>query len=325
MVHGERARVREERPGGDRIARALGFVTVGVLAATALWLASIANSYWFGDADWYAAALPAVQGNAPLYDPLMLAPHVAARPVHFNLPPAMALLAPIAGMGRLPWGILMLGALLAGLALAWPRLRRPWDLVMAGAVLTSIPFLSAVMFANINSLVLLLLAVAARWPRAAGTAIGIAAALKVAPIFAFAWLVGRRDWSGLATGLLVAAGLTVGAALVVDPNALVDFVTVRLNELARPGPLAVGLASFGAPAVVGYALAFVIAVVAALRASLLLAVLACLAAVPVLHAHYWTWVLVPILATGKPLLESAVERVRQADWLGGRRLTQPGA
>ena len=324
MVRGERARVTEERLGGDRIARALGYLAVGVMAAVALWLASIANSYWFGDADWYAAALPAVRGNAPLYDPAMLAPHVAARPVHFNLPPAMALLAPIAGLGRLPWGLLMLAALLAGLALVWPRLRRPWDLVMAGAVLTSLPFLSAVMFANVNSLVLLLLAVAARRPRAAGAAIGVAAALKVAPVFAFAWVIGRRDWSGLATGLLVAAGLTVGAALLVDPSALMDFVTVRLHELPRPGPLAVGLTTFGAPAVVGYGLALLIAVVAALRASLLLAVLACLAAVPVLHAHYWTWVLVPILSSGKPLLETAVERVREAAWLGSGRLAEPG-
>ena len=238
------------RPRTLLASRVIGIGALGAVAAAALWLAWVAVPEWFGDADWYAAALPAVQGDAPLYDPLTLVPHVAARPVHFNLPPAMALLSPIAGMGRLPWGLLMLACLLAGLALVWPRLRQPWDLLMAGVVVTSLPFLSAVVFANVNSLIVLLLAVGVRWPRVAGTALGIAAALKVAPIFAFAWLIARRDWRGVLTGLAVAAGLTVGAALVVDPNALVDFVVVRLNELPRPGPLATGLTSFGVPALV---------------------------------------------------------------------------
>lgn len=304
--------------------RVAGIISVALLAVAALWLAGIASPYWFGDADWYAAALPAVHGNAPLYDAVMLAPHVAARPVHFNLPPAMALLAPIAEWGRLPWGLLMAASLFSGLVLVWPRLRRPWDLAMAGVIVTSIPFLSAIVFANVNSLVFLLFAVALRWPRAAGTAIGIAAALKVAPAFAFAWLIGRRDWSGLAIGVAVAVGLTLGAALLVDPRAIVDFVVVRLNELPRPGPLAPGLASLGAPPVVGYALALGIATVAAARRSLLLAIVACLVSVPVLHAHYWTWLLVPILGSGTPLLEGAFERVRESDRLRDRTLAEPG-
>jgi hypothetical protein len=326
VVHAEPPHpLANEQPASDRLARALGLLAVGVLAAMALWLASIANSYWFGDADWYAAALPAVHGNVPLYDPVMLAPHVAARPVHFNLPPAMALLAPVAGLGRLPWGLLMLACLLAGLILVWPRLRRPWDLVMAGAVSSSIPFITAVMFANVNSLIFLLFAVALRWPRAAGAAIGVAAALKVAPIFALAWLVGRRDWSGLAIGLMVGIGLTLLAALLVDPNAIVDFVVVRLNELPRPGPMAISLTSFGTPPVLAYVLALAVAVAAAARRSMLLAVLACLVAVPVLHAHYWTWLLVPILGRGSPLLQEAVERMRGAAWQRGGSLAEPGA
>lgn len=307
-----------------RALRAAGFLSVALVAVVALWLAGIASPYWFGDADWYAAALPAVHGNVPLYDAVVLAPHVAARPVHFNLPPAMALLAPIAEWGRLPWGLFMAASLISGLALVWPRLRRPWDLVMAGVIVTSIPFLSAVVFANVNSLIFLLFAVALRWPRTAGTAIGIAAALKVAPVFAFAWLVGRRDWSGLAIGLMVAVGLTLVAALLVDPRAIIDFVIVRLNELPRPGPLAPGLASLGAPPVAGYALALGIAAVAAVRRSLLLAIIACLVSVPVLHAHYWTWLLVPVLGSGTPLLAEALERARESDWRRGRSLAEPG-
>jgi hypothetical protein len=316
------ALVRPAIPSSQRL------VGIGLLAlalAVALWVSSVLQPDWFGDADWYASALPAVQGNAPLYDPIMLAPHVAVRPVHFNLPPAVALLAPIAAMGRLPWGLLMLSCLLIGLALVWPRLRHPWDLVAAGAVVVSVPFQSAVIFANVNSLVVLLLAVAVRWPRTAGTAIGIATALKVAPVFAFAWLIGRRDWNGLATGVAVAAGLTVGAALLIDPAALVNFWIVRWNEMPRLLPLAPSLNSLGLPPVVGYVAAAGIAAVAAYRASLLLAVLACLVAVPQLHAHYWVWLLVPILARGRPVLEDAVERMRELDWAGARALGEPGS
>jgi len=312
------------RPRTVVASRLLGIGALGAVAAVALWLAWVAVPEWFGDADWYAAALPAVQGNAPLYDPILLIPHVAMRPVHFNLPPALALLSPIAGMGRLPWGLLMLACLLVGLALVWPRLRQPWDLVMAGAVVTSLPFLSAVVFANVNSLVVLLLAVAVRWPRAAGTALGIAAALKLAPIFAFAWLIARRDWRGVVTGLAVAAGLTVGAALLIDPNALVDFVVVRLTELPRPNPLATSLTSFGVPAMAGYVVAGGIAAVGVVRRSLLLAILACLVAVPVLHAHYWMWLLVAIFARGTPLLQGVTEPAAESEWFRGGSLAEPG-
>jgi len=213
----------------------------------------------------------------------------------------------------------------AGLALVWPRLRPPWDLVMGGAIVTSLPVISAVVFANVNSLILLLLAMAVRWPRAAGLALGVATALKVAPVFAFAWLIGRRDWSGVAMGLAVAAGLTLGAALLIDPNAVVDFIVVRWNELPRPGPLATGLTTFGLPATVGYLLAATLAVLAATRASLLLAVLACLAAVPVLHAHYWTWLLVPILARGTPLLVPATGMLDTATETRERVVAEPSA
>lgn len=311
------------RPRTLPLSRAAGFAVVALLGLVALWATGAVVRQWFGDADWYAAALPAVQGHAPLYDPIMLEPHVAVRPVHFNLPPATALLAPIAAFGHLPWGLLMASCLVIGLALVWPRLRRPWDLVLAGAVVTSIPFLSSVIFANVNSLVLLLLAIAVRWPRVAGTAIGIATAIKVAPIFAFAWLVGRRDWRGVVIGLAVAVGLTLGAAILIDPHAVVDFFIVRWNEIPFPEPLAFSLTSFGLPVVAGYLLAVVLAVIAAVRGSLLWAVLAVLASVPQLHAHYWMWLLVPIFAIGTPVLETVGVRSADDEWFGDPRLPEP--
>lgn len=309
------------RPRANPIGRAVAIAAVAVVAVAALWATGLVVRTWFGDADWYAAALPAVQGHAPLYDAAVLQPHVAVRPVHFNLPPATALLAPIAAFGHVPWGILMGACLVIGLALVWPRLSHPWDIGLAAAVVTSIPFLSAVIFANVNSLVLLLLAVAVRWPRVAGTAIGIATALKVAPIFAFAWLLGRRDWRGVLIGLAVAVGLTLGAAIVVDPNAIVDFFIVRWNEIPDPEPLAFSVTMLGLPVVAGYLLAVVLAGVAVVRRSLLWAVLACLAAVPQLHVHYWMWLLVPIFAAGTPLIERIGGR---EEWFGSQRVPEPG-
>lgn len=310
------------RPTTAASARSAGLIAVGALGIVALWVTGSIVRHWFGDADWYAAALPAVQGHAPLYHAVMLEPHVATRPVHFNLPPATALLAPIAAFGHMTWGMLMLACLLAGLALVWPHLPHPWDLVLGAAVVTSVPFLSAVIWANVNSLVLLLFAVAVRWPRVAGTAIGVATALKVAPIFAFAWLIGRRDWRGVATGLAVTIGLTLGAAILVDPHAIVDFIVVRLNEVPRPEELAVSVTMVGLPVVAGYLLAVVLAGVAVMRRSLLWAILACIASVPQIHVHYWTWLLVPLLASGAPLLETVIGRPGEG-WMGGRSVPEP--
>jgi hypothetical protein len=144
----------------------------------------------------------------------------------------------------------------------------------------------------------------------------------VAPIFAFAWLLGRRDWRGVITGVAVAAGLTVGAAVVIDPHAITDFFIVRWNEIPNPEPLALSVTMLGLPVMAGYLLAAALAIVAVVRGSLLWAVLACLAAVPQLHVHYWMWLLVPILATGTPLVET-ISHPRGSGWMADRGLPEP--
>ena len=54
----------------------LGVVTVplGILAVVVYF--RLFPPILFGDADYYASALPALVGDAPLYDPRLFAPHV---------------------------------------------------------------------------------------------------------------------------------------------------------------------------------------------------------------------------------------------------------
>jgi hypothetical protein len=271
-----------------------------LLAATALAVGDMVHPIWFGDTDWYATGLPALGGAQSLYPADYLVPHVAARPPQFNLPPAVVLLSPIAALGRVWWGALMLAALLAGLVLLWPRLREPWGFALAGALIIWIPVPDAAIWANLNSLVFLLVVIAARWPRQAGWAVGAATALKLSPVFLFAWLLGRRDWRGLLIGVSIALGLTLIAALVTQPAALWDFVLVRWYEQPTTTFGGLSLASVGMPAWVGYTLALALAVAAARRSSLTLAIAASLVAVPTLHAHYWLLALVPLLRIGRP-------------------------
>lgn len=278
--------------------RVAGLIALGALAITTFVVAAQTNPIWFGDADWYAAGLPALGGSQPLYPAAYLGPHVAVRPPGFNQPPAAVFVAPLASLGHLPWGALMLAALLAGLAISWPRLRGVWGWVLAGAILVWIPVPDLVIWANLNSVVLLLLAIAVRWPRQAGWAIGVASALRLAPVFLFAWLIGRRDWREVLTGVLVAIGLTLAAAVVTSPAVLWDFVLVRWFEEPRLQFGAYSLVNLGLPPLVGYVLAVLIAVLAAWRGSLTLAVLASLVAVPELHYHYCVLLLVPLLRIG---------------------------
>ncbi len=279
-----------------RLAAAIALVALG---ATTLLVAAQVQPIWFGDADWYAAGVRAIGGGQPLYPAAYLQPHVAVRPPAFNQPPAAVLLAPLAALGRVPWGALMAVALLAGIALAWPRLPGVWGWVLAGAVMIWIPVPDAVIWATLNSVVLLLLAVAVRWPRQAGWAIGAAAALRLAPVFLFAWLIGRRDWRGVLTAAGVAIGLTLLAAALTSPSVLWDFVVVRWFEAPQPHFGEFSLATLGLPPAVGYVVAAGLAILAMRRASLSLSILAALVAVPDLHYHYWILLLVPLLRLGE--------------------------
>jgi hypothetical protein len=165
-----------------------------------------------------------------------------------------------------------------------------------------LPVPSAMAWANINALVFGLLALAWRFPRAAGWAIGVAAAAKLVPVLGVAWLIGRRDWrnAGIAIGVLFAGTLVV--VLWKGPATIGDFVSLRLNELTPPGarPRWNPVELLNLPDWVAYASAGLLSLLAIRFGSLSLSIVAMLVAVPALHAHYLTWLLVPILGIWVP-------------------------
>ena len=249
----------------------------------------------FGDADWYASGLPALTGSDPLYPEEWLGPHLAVRPPRFNLPPAVVWLSPLASLGRWPWGLLMAACLAAGLHLLKPRLQPRAAILLALGLTAFWPVLWQLTWANVNALVFLLLAIAWRWRKRSGWALGAAAAVKAAPIFALAVLIGRRDWRQLKVAVLVGLGLTLSAALVAGPEVVWQFVQVQLHE-THPDGRFVWSVSDVLPEAAGWALGCALAAVAIVRrGSWTFAVLACIVVVPTLFLHYWVWMLVPAL------------------------------
>jgi hypothetical protein len=267
-------------------------------------------TYWltytpipFGDADWYATALPALTSDAPLYDPSKLGPHPLQRPVFWDQAPSTALFALLLLLpgGPILWGLVMAASLFGGLAIVWPRIGVA-TLVAAPALLVWFPVTSAIAWANINSLVFLMLAIAWRFPRAAGWAIGIAAAAKLIPILGVFWLAGRRDWRGAAIALAIPIVATAVVLAWKGPDTLIDFITLRANQWNPEQGLRWGLVqATGMSPAAALGMAGTVALVAYRRASFTLAVMAMLVSIPVMHAHYLTWMLVPLLgATARP-------------------------
>jgi hypothetical protein len=273
-------------------------IAVGV----AVWYGTF-GAIIFGDVDWYATGLRGLLSAGPLYDPNYLAPHPLQRPVFWDQAPSTALvtLLLLPG-GSWLWVIVMAGATAVGLALVLPRVGAGGTLMLASVLILWPPVLATFLWANVNGLVLCLLAVAWRFPKAAGLAIGIAAAVKLVPVLAVAWLAGKRDWRGvvLAIAIPVAATLVVVAAK--GPDTIPDFITLRANQWVPVHSTRWGLVDAGVPPVAAYAVAGTLAVFAWLRASFSLAVIAMLASIPALHLHYWTWLLVPFFGAWMPWL-----------------------
>lgn len=259
----------------------------------------------FGDAEWYAAALPALTSNQPLYDPSKLVTHALAFPVYWNQPPSTALVSLVQLLpgDRWLWGLLMVACLVAGLVLIWPRVGLGGTMLMAPVIVAWPAVTSALFWANVNSAVFLLLAVALRFPRAAGAALGLAAAIKLVPVFGVAWLVGRRDWRGVATALGILLAATAIVMIWKGPAVLGDFVQLRLHEFdptVADYPRWNPVAWLRLPDWVAYGSAAAIAVVAVVRRSFSLSIVAMLASVPSLHEHYLTWLLIPALCIWIP-------------------------
>jgi Glycosyltransferase family 87 len=255
-----------------------------------------------GDADYYAAAIPALVSDAPLYDPASFAPHILPPPPFWDQAPSAALFAAILLLpaGKIVWGALMVACVVAALVILLPRVG-PGGIVLLAPVLTLLPPVTdAMVWGNLTAVVLLMFAIAWRWPKAAGVAIGIATAAKLMPVFAISWLIGKRDWRGVAAALGIPAVLTAIVMLLAGPTVVVDFIIVRLNQMPTPGFARWGLVDLGVPEPAAWLLALAIALLAVQRASFSLAVLAVLVAAPALHLHYLAIALVPLFGIWIP-------------------------
>lgn len=269
----------------------------------------------FGDAEWYASALPALMSNQPLYDPAKLVRHPLAFPAYWNQPPSTALVSLVQLLpgDRWLWGLLMVACVLAGLLLIWPRVGLGGTMLLAPVIVALHPVSSALFWANVNSAVFLLLAIALRFPRAAGTAIGVAAAIKLVPVLGIAWLVGKRDWRGAATSLGILLAATLIVVIWKGPAVVPDFVQLRIHEFdptVAAYPRSNPVAWFGLPDWVAYASAAAIAVIALVRGSYSLSIVAMVVSVQSLHEHYLLWLLIPALCIWIPWV---IERRQRFD------------
>lgn len=280
-----------------------------VLASLPSWQ-TVQPSRLFTDVDWYLKALPALTSDAPLYDPAKLAPHELQPPPFWNQAPSTALFASVLLLpgGKLLWGVLMAASVIGGLVLVWPRIGLLGTLLLASVLVVWFPVVTALTKGNLNALIFLMLAIALRFPRAAGWAIGVATAAKLAPVLGVAWLLGRRDWRGVAIALAIPILATLVVLAWKGPETLIDFIILRANEskLDQQGRVGV-VATLGVSPTVALVLGGAVALIAWWRASFTLAVAAMLISIPVTHSHYWTWMLVPLLGIGIPRLLKWVE------------------
>lgn len=195
------------------------------------------------------------------------------------------------------WGLAMAASFIVGLKLVWPRsMDRYLSVMLVGALLGWLPVAMSLYWANVNSLVVLMLALALRFPKHAGWAIGLASAAKLLPLLMLPWLVRR---CGLRAGVIAVTVFALAMLIVVGlegPSVVLDFVRVRASQSAPPHPIRWGLVPLGVPDGVVYAVAGVLAIIAGALRSFTLGVAAMLVATPVPHAHYYAWALVPTLA-----------------------------
>ncbi len=308
----------------------------GLAAVAALVVVLVSLSSWttvdpsrlFTDVEWYQKALPALTSDAPLYDPEKLAPHQLQPPPFWNQAPSTALFASFLLLpeGKLLWGVIMAASVIGGLVLVWPRIGLLGTLLLASALVVWFPIVTALTKGNLNALIFLMLAIALRFPRAAGWAIGVATAAKLAPVLGVAWLLGRRDWRGATIALVIPILATLVVLVWKGPDTLIDFVILRANEskLDQQGRIGV-VTTLGVSPTVGLVLGGIVALLAWWRASFTLAVVAMLISIPVMHSHYWTWLLVPALGIGVPRLMQWVKERRDSEQDRGVDRAAPAA
>jgi alpha-1,2-mannosyltransferase len=316
--HGNRGGRAYEAPMQVALTRPLDWRIYGLAAVAALVVVLVSLPSWstvhpsrlFTDVEWYEQALPALTSDAPLYDPAKLEPHELQPPPFWNQAPSTAFFASFLLLpgGNVLWGVIMAASVIGGLVLVWPRIGLLGTMLLASALVFWFPIVTALTKGNLNALIFLMLAIALRFPRAAGWTIGIAAAAKLAPVLGVAWLLGKRDWRGAAIALAIPILATLVVLVWKGPDTLVDFFVLRANEskLDQQGRIGV-VATLGVSPTVALVLGGLVALLAWWRASFTLAVVAMLISIPVMHSHYWTWLLVPALGIGVPRLLHWVE------------------
>jgi hypothetical protein len=284
----------------------LGLITVPLaIGAIITWYVSGGGAILFGDVDWYAAGLRNLVSDGPLYDPSKLVQHPLDRPAFFDQAPSTALLSLILLLpyGGWIWGFGIVLAVVTGLTIIWPRIGPGGAMLLVPVLLVWLPITSVLAWANVNGLIFCLLAIAWRYPRVAGVVIGLAAAIKLIPILAVAWLAGKRDWRGVAIAIAIPLIATAIVLAWKGPNTLVDFITLRLNQWNIEVPTRYGLTELlELPSLVAYAAGLIVAGLAYRYRSFSLAVVAMLVSVPALHVHYWTWLLIPFFGEWMPWL-----------------------
>src|SRR5579875_85943 len=154
--------------------------------------------------------------------------------IEFNAHPPTAVLlgVPFAGLrfadGFALWNVLALVFLAASFGLIVWQLGLPfsfWDLLPAiTLLLLCYPFWHQMVHGQLNLLLLLLFigAWAAdrnRHPHWTGTLVALATAIKLFPGFLFVYLLLRREWTAVRTGLLALLGITALTALILGPDA----------------------------------------------------------------------------------------------------------
>jgi len=283
----------------------LGLVTVPLMLGALVTWYVVNGVYLFGDIPWYRAAADALVSSGPLYDPAKLVPHPLTVPPYSNQAPSTALfsLLLLLPFGTQLWALASVAAVVGAILLIWPKVGPGGAVLLGPLLIVWFPVTSALGWGNVNAFVFFLLALSWRYQRVAGVAIGLAAAIKLVPILGVAWLLGKRDWRGAA----VAIGIPLLATLIVvawkGPSTISDFVILRLNEWHPAQWNRWDLVSaVGLPQMAGYAVACVLGLAALWRASFSLSMLAMIAAVPALHAHYLTWLMVPLFGVWFPWL-----------------------
>ena len=202
----------------DTRRRLLGLIlfalaVVGALFGVAIFLRQITTDP-LADVRAYYGAASRLNAGLPLYPE----GQDVNGPTAYFYPPLFAML--FRPLALLPfevaaaiWGTVVLLSFLATLWLLGIRRQATW--LAVGILGVPIGFTLAV--AQAHALITLLLAIGSPF------GIALAANIKIFPLLAGVWFVGRRDWSSLRALALGTAGL-VAVQLVLEPQATMDYV-----------------------------------------------------------------------------------------------------